>query len=356
MPPLTIENLHPYVCLDCIAGSKAYGLDTPESDEDFKGVFLAPLTLVLTGNAPALVQDERHDRQYTELGAFCRELELNNSGALELWACMGGEQELFCAPWLREFLGRYQFLSRRCYYTYLANAQRQLKRITSTHHKAVETPPAPAVAEDYAVVVERGKAISLRDWLREQQLLLNHVAARRLVKGEDVYALYRLSTPYGLFGKDGTGISAPSIPETAPLLGMMLFRAEAYSRQNRLCAQYREWVQHRNPQRLVTSAALSNKQGAYDVKHMGHVFRLLHTAEEIAREGRIHVRRTWDNAFLRRVRAGEFPLSELLQQAEDKMAALKGIFEHSDLPEVPQLGNLWDELAELRIRLHDEHH
>ena len=112
---LDISNIRPFICFDCVAGSKAYGLDTPTSDDDFKGVFLAPLPMILTGQAPSLVQDERHDRQYTELGAFCRELELNNSGALELWACMGGEQELSCAPWFRDVLGRYNFLSLRCY-------------------------------------------------------------------------------------------------------------------------------------------------------------------------------------------------------------------------------------------------
>lgn len=88
--PLNIDTVRPYICLDCIAGSKAYGLDTPTSDDDFKGVFLAPLPLVLAGQAPPLVQDVKHDRQYTELGTFCRELEQNNSGALELLACVGG--------------------------------------------------------------------------------------------------------------------------------------------------------------------------------------------------------------------------------------------------------------------------
>lgn len=30
------------ILLECISGSKAYGLDTPESDTDIKGVFLLP--------------------------------------------------------------------------------------------------------------------------------------------------------------------------------------------------------------------------------------------------------------------------------------------------------------------------
>ena len=30
------------IILECISGSKAYGLDTPQSDTDIKGVFLQP--------------------------------------------------------------------------------------------------------------------------------------------------------------------------------------------------------------------------------------------------------------------------------------------------------------------------
>ena len=352
--PLNIDNLRPHICLDCIAGSKAYGLDTPSSDDDFKGVYLAPLSLVLAGQAPSLVQDEKHDRQYTELETFCRELELNNSGALELLACMGGVQELYCAPWLKDFLGKYQFLSRKCYYTYLANARRQLKRIAATHDKATEPEPQPAVAADFALIVVQGKSVPLAEWLETQGLTLQQVSARRVSPDENMYVLYRHASRYGLFGKDGSGVSCPAIPESAVLLGNMLFRAEAYAQQNRRCAQYREWAEKRNPARLVTSGGLSAEQGKYDVKHMSHVFRLLHTAEEIAREGKIHVRRTWDNDFLRQIKAGLLPLQELLQQAEEKMAALKELFEKSDLPETPPCGTWREDLAVLRIRLHDE--
>ncbi len=351
---LDISNIGPFVCLDCIAGSKAYGLDTPASDDDFKGVFLAPLPMILTGQVPTLVQDEKHDRQYTELGAFCRELELNNSGALELLACMGGEQELFCASWLRSFLGRYNFLSRRCYYTYIANAQRQLKRISATHAKATEPPPTPAVMQDYASMVQNGELVPLSQWLQNQHLGLCDIAARRLADDENLYAVYRQSTRYGIFGRDATTISTPQVAEDAQLLGVMVFRASAYSQQNRRCAQYREWAQKRNPARLVTEARLQEKDGCYDTKHMGHVFRMLHTAREIATEGVIRVRRVDDNAFLRDVRAGRIPLNELQQQVQEEMTALKPLFEQSDLPEEPQIDGIWEDLAQLRIKLHYE--
>ena len=104
----------------------------------------------------------------------------------------------------------------------------------------------------------------------------------------------------------------------------------------------------------MTDSGLQETDGCYDTKHMGHVFRLLHTAREIATEGVIRVRREDDNAFLRDVRAGRIPLNELLQQVQEEMTALKPLFEQSDLQEVPQIDGIWEDLAQLRIKLHYE--
>lgn len=41
---MTINDLRTkgLIILECISGSKAYGLDTPTSDTDIKGVFILP--------------------------------------------------------------------------------------------------------------------------------------------------------------------------------------------------------------------------------------------------------------------------------------------------------------------------
>lgn len=348
----TLDSIAPFICLRCIGGSKAYGLDTPASDDDIKGVYLAPLPDVLTGTAPATVQDEKHDIQYTELGEFCRQLVLNNSGALELWACMGQEQELFCAPWLREFLARRPLLSRRCYGTYTQNALSQLKRIRSVHDKAVLREPAPRVLADFATVLENGQSTPLPAWAEQRGLSLAELAAAP-TGAPNLWGLYRHPSAHGLFGKDGMNVITPALPEGAPFLAYLSVDADGYRAHRRAVKQYREWQENRNAARLNTSAALPAGEGDYDVKHMAHVFRLLHTAREIATEGRIHVRRTWDNAFLRDIRAGLRPYSELCHRAEQEIADLKPLYEQSDLPDEPEHPErLFRELAELRLRLH----
>lgn len=350
----TLDSIAPFICLRCIGGSKAYGLETPASDEDIKGVYLAPLPDVLTGAAPTTIQDEKHDIQYTELGEFCRQLMLNNSGALELWACMGQEQELFCEPWLREFFAGRSLLSQRCYGTYTQNALSQLKRIRIVHDKAVQHEPVPRALADFAAVLEGGRSTPLLAWATGRGLALTELAAAPTGTA-NLWALYLHPSAHGLFGKDGMNVITPALPQDAPFLAYLSVDTEGFRAHRRSVKQYREWQENRNAARLNTAATLPEGEGNYDIKHMAHVFRLLHTAREIATEGRIHVRRTWDNAFLRDIRAGVLPYSELCAQAEQEIRDLKDLFEQSDLPDAPpHTEKLLRELAELRIRLHHE--
>ena len=345
-----LTTINPLICLSCVGGSKAYGLATPQSDDDVKGIYLARPVDVLAGRAPAVVQDAGHDVQYTEFGEFCRQLELNNSGALELWACIGQRQQLHCAEWLPAFFEGRSVLSKRCYHTYVGNALAQMKRIHATHDKAVQEPPRAATLQDFSTVLDGGAVWPLSDWLARCGLSLHEVAARPVSSG--VWALHRQSSRTGLFGADGTGVARVSIAESAPFLAYMVVDSAAFSEHCRRVKQYREWLEKRNAARLTTSAHLPREEGQYDVKHMAHVVRLLHTAREIATEGRIHVWRTHDNALLRRIRAGLLPFSELVAMVESEIRELKPLFERSSLPESPHMGDWAGDLAELRIRLY----
>lgn len=83
------------VILEALMGSKAYGLDTPESDEDFQGVFLFPNHLFLGLNCPGekhMTNDHtgpEYSRDYChhELLKFCRLTRDANPTLVEvLWA------------------------------------------------------------------------------------------------------------------------------------------------------------------------------------------------------------------------------------------------------------------------------
>ena len=113
------------------AGSKAYGIDTETSDDDYLGVFTAPLESFvslhglesesLTGNAP--------DFTLHEIGKFCSLALKGNPAILEtLWNPDGIESD----AWGRELVAmRRRFLHRRSLDVYLAYAEAQLRKMTA---------------------------------------------------------------------------------------------------------------------------------------------------------------------------------------------------------------------------------
>lgn len=81
------------ILLECISGSKAYGLDTPESDTDIKGIFFLPKEAFFGLYYIDQVSNESNDIIYYELGRFIELLSKNNPNILELLNtpedCMG---------------------------------------------------------------------------------------------------------------------------------------------------------------------------------------------------------------------------------------------------------------------------
>jgi len=66
-------NLNPNIILEAVCGSHAYGLDTPESDIDLKGVFVAPTQSILSLRKPRETIDRTDpDVCYHEVEKFIR--------------------------------------------------------------------------------------------------------------------------------------------------------------------------------------------------------------------------------------------------------------------------------------------
>ncbi len=83
---MTIEELRTkgLIILECISGSKAYGLDTPNSDTDIKGVFVLPKKEYYGLDYIKQVNNETNDISFYELGRYLELLALNNPNILEL--------------------------------------------------------------------------------------------------------------------------------------------------------------------------------------------------------------------------------------------------------------------------------
>ena len=83
---LTIEDLHTQnlLLLEAVSGSRAYGLATPESDTDIKGVFYLPKSMFYGMEYIPQISNETNDIVYYELGRF---IELLLQATRTRWNC-----------------------------------------------------------------------------------------------------------------------------------------------------------------------------------------------------------------------------------------------------------------------------
>jgi len=209
------------------SGSRAYGLDRPDSDEDTRGVCIPPIPYLLGLRTFEQHEDETHNHTVFALAKFVR---------LALDANPNIIETLYTDPEHLLYINRYgeqlvaargRLLSRRVGERFSGYAIDQLQRMERHHRWLVDPPAGPPAPEEFGA--------------------------------RDVGGRYRW--PH-------------SDAERA-------YRAAA-----RHWSNYQVWLRNRNPAR----AELEARHG-YDTKHAMHLLRLLRMGEEILGEGRVRVLR-----------------------------------------------------------------
>lgn len=115
------------IILECVVGSQLYNLDTPESDIDIKGIFIADPKDFWTLNPPKEVRDHTDpDWAYYELKKFCSlALKMNPTIIELLWT----DNYLALTPLGQELKDlRKEFLHQGALNSYLGYAVQQVKR------------------------------------------------------------------------------------------------------------------------------------------------------------------------------------------------------------------------------------
>ena len=138
MIPDEIRRLNLRLALLVRAGSKAYGIQVEESDDDAIGIFIAPLREIasMAGLAKETIVGTKPDFTLHEIAKFCRLALKGNPAVLEtLW----NEEILHADEWGRTLLKmRSKFLHRGSLQVYVDYARDQMKRMTrgsSLHSK-----------------------------------------------------------------------------------------------------------------------------------------------------------------------------------------------------------------------------
>ena len=347
---MTIEDLRNrgLIIFECISGSRAYGLDTPNSDTDIKGVFILPKEEYYGLNYIPQVNNESNDIVFYEFGRFMELLSLNNPNILELLNTPDSAI-IFKHPYLSEIKPEL-ILSKLCSNTFGKFALSQIKKAKGLNKKIVN----PVAKERKSVLsfcfvnYEQGaipllKYLEIKGWKQSNCGLVN------IPHMKDVYGLYysdNLGFNGVIKGTDSNDVCLSSIPKGTKQEALMYFNRNGYSTYCKEYREYWDWVDKRNDERYENT---KNHGKNYDSKNMMHVFRLLEMAIELGQEKKVNVKRP-DRDFLLDIKAGKFEYEELLIMAEKKQAEMELAFQKSSLPDHPDLAMIND----LTYRLRDK--
>ena len=350
---LTTENIIQgnHLLLHCRSGSHAYGLATEQSDEDFRGVFAVTADRLLGLENLTQLSDESNDRTYYELGRFFELLGKANPTALELLGTTG-EDVIYKYPMLADLRAE-EFLSKACRDTFAGYALTQIRKAKGLNKKVHNPlPPKRKNVEDFCYVIEGGKSRPLRKWAAEGGYALSNLALARDNHARHLYALYHDRGAGWAAGvtrsKEANAVTTTDVPKGEQPVAYLSFGQDAYSTYCRDYREYRAWEQNRND--VLYRGTLAHGQG-YDAKNMMHTIRLLEMATEIFTTGKLNVRRP-NRSFLLSVKAGEYPLTDILRMAEERVVELRQAADASTLPETIDPRYLNDRLVSLRRRLY----
>lgn len=345
---MTIDELKKsgHIIFECISGSRAYGLDTPNSDTDIRGVFILPVDDFFSLKYIGQVNNESNDIVYYELRKFIDLCASNNPNILEMLnvpeRCVLYEHPLFKTITMKIFL------SKQCEFSFANYAYSQIKKARGLEKKIVN----PMEKErksilDFCFILDNGKSVELKKFLATQKLDQNNCGLSRIPHMRDCYNLY-VSAELNLSGiarnELSNDVNLSIIPKGETPVAMLFFNKDGYSSYCKKYREYWDWAKKRNEARYSTTIIQGKN---YDAKNMMHTFRLLHMAKEIAVESRIIVERP-DREYLLGIKDGEYGYEELVENAELLKAELAELYRDSSLPDFPDLKVINELLVTIR--------
>ncbi|MFP9115276.1 DNA polymerase beta superfamily protein [Flavobacterium sp. RHBU_3] len=351
---MTIQDLkdNNLILFEAIAGSKSFGLDTPTSDTDIKGVFYMAKELFYGMEYIPQISNETNDVVYYEIGRYIELLSKNNPNILELLAsptdCI-----LYKHP-VMERIVLTDFLSKLCKDTFAGYAATQIKKARGLKKKIVNPLPKERKSPlDFCYILKGYNSIPLKKWLQEKGVAQENCGLVNMPHSKDMYALF-IDTN-GLLGykgiiksEDSNEVSLSSVPNGETESAYMYFNKDGYSNYCKEYREYWDWVEKRNDNRYNTNME-HGKQ--YDSKNMMHTVRLLQSALQILSEGTLDIRVS-NREELLAIKAGEWEYDALLQFTEDHLAAIEQLAKTSTLPEKPDIKNAEKLLVEIRMALY----
>lgn len=322
-------------------GSHAYGLATPESDIDIKGVAVPPREY-FHGFVHRFDQAETHDPDMVVYGIqkfFALAADCNPNIIEVLWADETDYRVLTVHGRMLVDM-REDFLSKKARHTFAGYAHAQLKRI-QTHYRWLKNPPKSPPTRTELGLPER--TVIPTDQLMAAQAAINKRLDQwnaHFLDGLDPAArldvIAKMSELLAEMGSntDNQWVSAArSVGYDANFI-RLLDLERRYECKRKEWDQYQNWKRTRNPKR----AEIETKFG-YDTKHGMHLVRLMRMCREILTIGKVVVKRP-DRDELLAIRAGAWSYEQIVEWAEKEDREMDALYETSTLPKAPNRNRL----------------
>ncbi|PZR23098.1 MAG: nucleotidyltransferase [Flavobacterium psychrophilum] len=340
------------ILFEVISGSKSFGLDTPASDTDIKGVFYIPKEKFFGMDYIPQISNETNDIVYYEIGRFIELLLKNNPNILEILATP--DDCILYKHHLMEQLKIRDFLSKLCKDSFAGYASTQIKKARGLKKKIVNPiPKEKKYLLDFCYILSGQNSIPLKLWLRENNMHQEQCGLINIPHSKDIYAVFYDSKDIlnykGIIQKETSNeVSFSSIPKGEPALAHMYFNKEAYSTYCKEYKEYWEWIEKRNEDRYNTNQQHGKN---YDSKNMMHTIRLLQTAERIFKNGELNIRVTNRDELLD-IKAGKKEYDDLLQMADSLLLSIEQLYKDSSLPAHPDTAKAEQVLIDIRTILY----
>lgn len=301
-------------------GSHAYGLNTPTSDLDIKGICIEPKEYFFgfAKNFEDFTQEAskgyENDLVIYSFKKFAKLATDANPTIIEV--LFGSDEDiLFCNKYgqeIRDF--RQNFLSAKAKHRFLGFAHSQLKRI-KTHRAWMRNPPKePPSRKEFGLPETMG-----------------------MTKAE-----------IGAF----EALEKRAMVEELSKEAIVLYTKEkAYKNKKAEWDSYQTWLRQRNPVRAEMEAKFG-----FDGKFALHMIRTSRMCKELLETGQLNVKRTWDREDLLSIRTGAWTYERVVEEAERLEAECDKLYETSTvLPKSPNVNKIDAFVIDLTERYLNEH-
>ena len=334
-----------------VAGSRAYGMHTAESDLDIKGVFVPPLKYYF-GTKSIEQIDDKEELEHFKSNLTTYQLLVKGKNGMEgtvfeirrfLDLAAGANPNILDALFCREeevILNtihglhlrkeRKRFLTKKAAQTFVGYATSQAKRI-ETHRKWLLNPPEHEPTREEFGLPKRDEypqdqVMAAMDTVKKQvdRWNIDFVDVDEATKIFIQDQIYKQLAEIGVSANEKFNAAGRLLGIETNFMDLV-HKQRKYTQAVEHWAAFQSWKTNRNKKRK----GMEEKIG-YDCKHGAHLYRLTMACRSIFETGDLCVYNP--DPYLMKIRNGEVPFEELMDKFEEQRENLSMIAAKSSLP------------------------